>query len=186
MRVVQVWFQNRRAKEKRLKKEAGRQRSWVWFCRALEQSFLTYKFRVNHAVTSPFHRRIHLIRRLSRPVWRLVPKIKVRHGTMSIHWLMSAFWRVWHVWNLCDNNRIRAASCGTGTRHLHVGHGWRRWWCTDHVGRLQNLTYRLYFLFFVSNNAEIVFAEIEKARLVAKSHNCSNQKYFPSPPNFFK
>ena len=29
MRVVQVWFQNRRAKEKRLKKEAGRQRNWV-------------------------------------------------------------------------------------------------------------------------------------------------------------
>ncbi|CBY10605.1 unnamed protein product [Oikopleura dioica] len=28
MRVVQVWFQNRRAKEKRLKKEAGRQRNW--------------------------------------------------------------------------------------------------------------------------------------------------------------
>ena len=26
---VQVWFQNRRAKEKRLKKEAGRQRNWV-------------------------------------------------------------------------------------------------------------------------------------------------------------
>lgn len=26
MRVVQVWFQNRRAKEKRLKKDAGRQR----------------------------------------------------------------------------------------------------------------------------------------------------------------
>lgn len=33
MRVVQVWFQNRRAKEKRLKKDAGRQRWTPYFRR---------------------------------------------------------------------------------------------------------------------------------------------------------
>ena len=35
MRVVQVWFQNRRAKEKRLKKDAGRQR-WSPYFRAMK------------------------------------------------------------------------------------------------------------------------------------------------------
>ncbi|XP_036383691.1 LIM/homeobox protein Lhx3-like isoform X2 [Megalops cyprinoides] len=37
MRVVQVWFQNRRAKEKRLKKDAGRQR-WGQFFRNMKRS----------------------------------------------------------------------------------------------------------------------------------------------------
>ena len=35
MRVVQVWFQNRRAKEKRLKKDAGRTR-WGQYFRGLK------------------------------------------------------------------------------------------------------------------------------------------------------
>lgn len=35
MRVVQVWFQNRRAKEKRLKKDAGRQR-WSPYFRTMK------------------------------------------------------------------------------------------------------------------------------------------------------
>ena len=35
MRVVQVWFQNRRAKEKRLKKDAGRQR-WNPYFRGMQ------------------------------------------------------------------------------------------------------------------------------------------------------
>ncbi len=35
MRVVQVWFQNRRAKEKRLKKDAGRTR-WGQYFRSLK------------------------------------------------------------------------------------------------------------------------------------------------------
>ncbi len=35
MRVVQVWFQNRRAKEKRLKKDAGRAR-WGQYFRGLK------------------------------------------------------------------------------------------------------------------------------------------------------
>ncbi|XP_029300815.1 LIM/homeobox protein Lhx3 isoform X1 [Cottoperca gobio] len=37
MRVVQVWFQNRRAKEKRLKKDAGRQR-WGQYFRNMKRS----------------------------------------------------------------------------------------------------------------------------------------------------
>ncbi|XP_073427454.1 LIM/homeobox protein Lhx4 [Dendrobates tinctorius] len=37
MRVVQVWFQNRRAKEKRLKKDAGRQR-WGQFYKSVRKS----------------------------------------------------------------------------------------------------------------------------------------------------
>lgn len=37
MRVVQVWFQNRRAKEKRLKKDAGRTR-WGQYFRGLKGS----------------------------------------------------------------------------------------------------------------------------------------------------
>ena len=37
MRVVQVWFQNRRAKEKRLKKDAGRAR-WGQYFRGLKGS----------------------------------------------------------------------------------------------------------------------------------------------------
>ncbi|XP_053341557.1 LIM/homeobox protein Lhx3 isoform X1 [Clarias gariepinus] len=37
MRVVQVWFQNRRAKEKRLKKDAGRQR-WGQYFRSMKRS----------------------------------------------------------------------------------------------------------------------------------------------------
>ncbi|XP_069761422.1 LIM/homeobox protein Lhx3 isoform X2 [Narcine bancroftii] len=37
MRVVQVWFQNRRAKEKRLKKDAGRQR-WGQYFRNIKRS----------------------------------------------------------------------------------------------------------------------------------------------------
>ena len=37
MRVVQVWFQNRRAKEKRLKKDAGRTR-WGQYFRGLKPS----------------------------------------------------------------------------------------------------------------------------------------------------
>ena len=37
MRVVQVWFQNRRAKEKRLKKDAGRTR-WGQYFRSLKPS----------------------------------------------------------------------------------------------------------------------------------------------------
>ncbi|KAL4219061.1 LIM/homeobox protein Lhx3 [Mactra antiquata] len=37
MRVVQVWFQNRRAKEKRLKKDAGRQR-WSPYLRQLKKN----------------------------------------------------------------------------------------------------------------------------------------------------
>ncbi|XP_058528543.1 LIM/homeobox protein Lhx3 [Ochotona princeps] len=37
MRVVQVWFQNRRAKEKRLKKDAGRQR-WGQYFRTVKRS----------------------------------------------------------------------------------------------------------------------------------------------------
>ncbi|XP_018614603.2 LIM/homeobox protein Lhx3-like isoform X1 [Scleropages formosus] len=37
MRVVQVWFQNRRAKEKRLKKDAGRQR-WGQYFRTMKRS----------------------------------------------------------------------------------------------------------------------------------------------------
>lgn len=37
MRVVQVWFQNRRAKEKRLKKDAGRQR-WSPYFRQLKRN----------------------------------------------------------------------------------------------------------------------------------------------------
>jgi LIM homeobox protein 3/4 len=37
MRVVQVWFQNRRAKEKRLKKDAGRAR-WGQYFRGLKPS----------------------------------------------------------------------------------------------------------------------------------------------------
>ena len=37
MRVVQVWFQNRRAKEKRLKKDAGRNR-WSPYFRQLKRS----------------------------------------------------------------------------------------------------------------------------------------------------
>ncbi|KAL3872298.1 hypothetical protein ACJMK2_040232, partial [Sinanodonta woodiana] len=37
MRVVQVWFQNRRAKEKRLKKDAGRQR-WSPYMRQMKKS----------------------------------------------------------------------------------------------------------------------------------------------------
>ncbi|XP_018114004.1 LIM/homeobox protein Lhx4 [Xenopus laevis] len=39
MRVVQVWFQNRRAKEKRLKKDAGRQR-WGQFYKSVRKSRL--------------------------------------------------------------------------------------------------------------------------------------------------
>lgn len=35
MRVVQVWFQNRRAKEKRLKKDAGRTR-WSQYFRSMK------------------------------------------------------------------------------------------------------------------------------------------------------
>ncbi|CAI5639559.1 LIM/homeobox protein Lhx4 [Oreochromis niloticus] len=37
MRVVQVWFQNRRAKEKRLKKDAGRHR-WTQFYKSVKRS----------------------------------------------------------------------------------------------------------------------------------------------------
>lgn len=37
MRVVQVWFQNRRAKEKRLKKDAGRNR-WSPYFRQLKRN----------------------------------------------------------------------------------------------------------------------------------------------------
>ncbi|XP_016008603.1 LIM/homeobox protein Lhx3 [Rousettus aegyptiacus] len=37
MRVVQVWFQNRRAKEKRLKKDAGRQR-WGQYFRSMKRA----------------------------------------------------------------------------------------------------------------------------------------------------
>lgn len=37
MRVVQVWFQNRRAKEKRLKKDAGRQR-WSPYFRQMKRN----------------------------------------------------------------------------------------------------------------------------------------------------
>lgn len=37
MRVVQVWFQNRRAKEKRLKKDAGRKR-WSPYFRQLKRN----------------------------------------------------------------------------------------------------------------------------------------------------
>uniref|UniRef100_A0A8C4K5D0 LIM/homeobox protein Lhx3 n=1 Tax=Dromaius novaehollandiae TaxID=8790 RepID=A0A8C4K5D0_DRONO len=42
MRVVQVWFQNRRAKEKRLKKDAGRQR-WGQYFRNMKRSRGTSK-----------------------------------------------------------------------------------------------------------------------------------------------
>ncbi|TRY89518.1 hypothetical protein DNTS_012015 [Danionella cerebrum] len=42
MRVVQVWFQNRRAKEKRLKKDAGRQR-WGQYLRSMKRSRTSFK-----------------------------------------------------------------------------------------------------------------------------------------------
>ena len=76
MRVVQVWFQNRRAKEKRLKKEAGRQRNWVSF--SLQSNMLFTLFRTNHGMKSPCHRQTRSIKQLFHRVWPLAPRIKVR------------------------------------------------------------------------------------------------------------
>ena len=93
MRVVQVWFQNRRAKEKRLKKEAGRQRNWVsqqWYfnTRPIIYQYSLYDkdymnqpknpFRISHEMTNHFHLQTPLIKQSFHRIWHLVPRIKVR------------------------------------------------------------------------------------------------------------
>ncbi|CAE1304949.1 LHX3_4 [Acanthosepion pharaonis] len=79
MRVVQVWFQNRRAKEKRLKKDAGRQR-WSPYFRQMKRngdpdSSLSADDRSDDGLTEasyaseyPYYGRIKIILKILLPV----------------------------------------------------------------------------------------------------------------------